>query len=122
MLALPSALRFALLRFLESELRAWYGVMPLWKVFWGYGVLASFVMIGLYAAALSERQAAVQQVLLLFFAVYTAWILVSVWRCADTSDPHWRLIARCLTVAWAGNAILVVLFLQIDLITAYIKS
>ena len=51
MFALPSTLRFALRRFFESELRAWYGLMPLWKVFWGYGVLASLVMIGLYALA-----------------------------------------------------------------------
>ncbi|RTL66681.1 MAG: hypothetical protein EKK41_18100 [Hyphomicrobiales bacterium] len=121
MLSFTSAIRFALLRFFESELRAWYGLMPLWKVFWGYGVLASFVVIALYAVAVSERQAAVQQLLLLFFAVYTTWILVSVWRSADTSDPHWRLIARCLTVAWTGNATLVVLFLQIDLITAHFK-
>lgn len=84
--------------------------------------MASFVMIGLYAIALSERQVAVQQALLMLFIAYTVWILVSVWRCAETSDPHWRLIARCLTVAWAGNATLVVLFLQIDPVAAFIKS
>lgn len=103
-------------------MRACDGLLPLWKVFWGYGVVASFVMIGLYAIALSERQVAVQQALLMLFIAYTVWILVSVWRCAETSDPHWRLIARCLTVAWAGNATLVVLFLQIDPVAAFIKS
>jgi hypothetical protein len=122
MLALRRALGFALLRFFEPELRAWLGLMPLWKVFWGYGVLTSFVMIGLYALALSEGQVAVQQALLILFAGYTAWILVSVWRCAETSDPHWRLIARCLTFAWASNAALVVLFLQLELAVTYIKS
>lgn len=122
MLALRRALSFALLRFFEPELRAWYGLMPLYKVFWGYGVLASSAMIGLYACAISEGRVAVQQALLLFFAVYTAWILVSVWRCAETSDPHWRLIARCLTFAWASNAALVVLFLQLEIVATYIKS
>ena len=122
MLALRRALRSALLRFFEPEVRAWYGLMPLWKVFWGYGVLTSFVMIATYLYALKERQVAVQQVLLVVFAAYTAWILVAVWRCAETSDPHWRLIARCLTFAWASNAALVVLFLQLDLVAAYIKS
>lgn len=78
-------------------------------------------MIGLYAVALGERQIAVQQALLMVFALYTVWILVSVWRCAETSDPQWRLIARCLTVAWAGNAALVVVFLQLDLVAAYIR-
>ena len=121
MLALRRALGFALLRFFKPELRAWHGLMPLWKVFWGYGVLTSFVMIGLYALALSEGQVAVQQALLILFAGYTAWILVSVWRCAETSDPHWGLIARCLTVAWAANAALVVLFLQLDLLVAYVR-
>lgn len=122
MLALKITLRVALLRFFEPELEAWYGHLPLWKVFWGYGVLASSVMIGLYAMAVVEHRLAVQQALLLFFAGYTVWILVSVWRCAEASDPHWQLIARCLTVAWAGNAALVVVFLQLDLVAAYLRS
>jgi hypothetical protein len=61
MLALRRALGLALLRFFETELRAWHGLMPLWKVFWGYGVLTSFVMIGLYALALSKGQVARQR-------------------------------------------------------------
>lgn len=115
-------LRVALFRFFETELRAWHGLLPLWRVFWGYGVLASSVMIGLYAVAAIYRKAAVQQSLLIFFAVYTAWIVVAVWRCAENSEPHWRLIARCLSVAWAGNAIMVVIFLQLDLLASYMSS
>lgn len=115
-------LRTALVRFFETELRAWYGLLPLWQVFWGYGVLASSVMIGLYAMAAIDRQVVAQQTLLIFFAIYTVWILVSVWRCAETAEPHWRLMARCLTVAWASNAVLVVLFQQLDLLTAYVNS
>lgn len=121
MLALRRALRSALLWFFEPELLAWHGLTPLWKVFWGYAVLVSLVMSGLYALALGERQVAVQQALLIFFAGYTVWILVSVWRCAETTDPHWRLIARCLTVTWAANATLVVMFLQLDLVAAYVR-
>ncbi len=114
-------LRAAFQRLFNAELLAWYGLLPLWKVFWGYGVLASSVLIGLYAMAIFEGRPALQQALLIFFAAYTVWILVSVWRCAETSDPHWGLIARCLTVAWAANAALVVLFLQLDLLVAYVR-
>lgn len=90
-------------------------------MFWGYGVLSSTILIGIYAVALSEHQIEVQQALLIVFGAYTAWILVSVWRCAETSDPHWGLIARCLTVAWASNAALVLLFLQLDLVAECIR-
>lgn len=122
MLALRMRFGVALLRFFEPELRAWYGLLPLWQVFWGYGVLVSSVMIGLYAMAIAEHRLAVQQVLLIFFAGYTVWILVSVWRCAEASEPHWRLLARWLTVAWAGNAVMVVSFLQLDLVASYLRS
>jgi hypothetical protein len=112
----------ALCRFFETEIRAWYGLEPLWKVFWVYGVLASSVMIGLYAIALLEERIAVQQLLIVVFAGYTAWILVSVWRCAESSAPLWRTLARSLTVAWAGNSILVLLFLQLGLVAGYITD
>lgn len=122
MLAPKYAVTLVLLKLFEPELRAWYGLLPLWKVFWGYGVAVSCVLAGLYAVAVVEERYAIQQLLLVVFAAYTSWILVSVWRCAETSDPHWRLLARSLTVAWAGNAVLVVMFLQIDLIAASLKS
>lgn len=115
-------LRVALFRCFETELRAWYGLLPLWQVFWGYGVIASAVLIGLYAMAAFNRQIAVQQALLIVFAVYTVWILVAVWRCAEASEPHGRLIVRSLTIAWAVNAIMVVTFLQMDLLTSYIST
>lgn len=115
-------LRIALLRCFEQELKAWHGLLPLWAVFWGYGVFASSVLIGLYIVAVVEHRLFMQQALLILFAGYTAWILVSVWRCAQNSGPHLRLIARCLTVAWAANAVMIVLFLQLDLITACIAS
>jgi hypothetical protein len=110
-----------LLRVFEPEVRAWYGLEPLWKVFWGYGVLASAVIIALYAVATIERRAAMQQLLLMFFAGYTIWILVSVWRCAATSMPIWQTLARSSTVAWAVNAVLVIFFLELDLMADWLR-
>ncbi|MCL4765681.1 MAG: hypothetical protein KJZ80_05580 [Hyphomicrobiaceae bacterium] len=104
------------LRMFESEVRAWHGREPLGKVFWGYGVLASLVLIALYILAAFQGRIIVQQILLVFFAAYTAWILVAVWRCAAAAQPLWRSLARSLTVAWAGNTILVLFFLQLQLL------
>jgi len=109
------------LRLFATEVRAWYGQEPLWKVFWGYGVLASSIMIGLYALATMQGRILVEQLLLVFFAGYTVWILVAVWRCAANSDPLWRTLARSLTVAWAGNTALVVFFLQLEILLEYLS-
>lgn len=103
----------------ESEVRAWQGREPLGKVFWGYGVLVSLVLIALYILAAVQGRIIVQQILLVFFAGYTAWILVAVWRCAAAAQPLWRTLARSLTVAWAGNTILVVFFLQLQLLLEF---
>ncbi len=96
--------------------------MPIWKVFWGYGVCASVVIIGLYAVAAVEHRLALQQTVLIFFALYTAWLPVAIWRCAERSAPQLNLIVRLLTVAWTANTVMVVLFLQLDLITAALQS
>jgi hypothetical protein len=109
------------LRVFATEVRAWYGREPLWKVFWGYGVLASSIVIGLYALATMQGRIVVEQLLLIFFVGYTVWILVAVWRCAENSDPLWRTLARSLTVAWAGNTALVVLFLQLEILLEYLS-
>lgn len=107
-------------KFFAAELRAWRGEQPLWKVFWVYGVVASGVLITFYVIAFYADRIALRQVLLLCFAPYTAWILVSVWRCANnTQERLWSLFARLLTVAWACNTILIVVFLELNLITRY---
>ena len=103
--------------FFSTELRAWRGAEPLGKVFWGYGVLASTVLALFYLIALYEKRIAVQQALLIVLLVYTVWILVAIWRCAEGSI--WGGLARGLTIAWAGNTILVLTFLQMDLVAAY---
>lgn len=107
-------------RIFEPEVRAWFGLEPLWKVFWGYGVLASAVIIALYAVATIERRVAVQQLLLIFFAGYTIWILVSVWRCAAMTII-WQTLARSSIVVWAVNAMLVIFFLELDLIADWLR-
>lgn len=111
-----------LFRFFEPELRAWFGLAPLWKVFWLRGVLASAVTAGFYLSALADHRLAWQQALLTFFAGYTIWLLAAVWRCAGNSAPLWCAIARSLTVAWAGNAALLVAFLEFDLVAASLKA
>ena len=109
----------AVLAAFATELRAWHGREPLWRVFWGYGVLASAILALLYVLAVRQERVIVQQILLVLFAGYTAWILVAVWRCAENSDALWRALARSLTVAWAANTVLVLAFLQLDLPAAY---
>jgi len=108
--------------FFATEIRSWRGEEPLWKVFWGYGVVTSGILTAIYAAAIYNVYVALQQALLLCFAAYTIWILISVWRCAgNTQERFWGLLARFLTVAWAGNTIMVLTFLQIDLAMKYLE-
>ena len=108
--------------FFAAEVRAWRGEEPLWKVFWVYGVATSIAIVVLYVVAFYDGHIALRQVLLPCFAAYTAWILVSVWRCADNTDEKlWSTLARFLTLAWAGNTILVLTFLQLNLLRIYLQ-
>jgi hypothetical protein len=104
--------------FFSTEIRAWHGEEPLWKVFWVYGVLASVGLALFYLLAMDEKRVVMQQVLLMALAGYTVWILVAIWRCAENS--RWGALARGLTIAWAANTMLVLAFLQVDLLAAYI--
>jgi hypothetical protein len=102
--------------FFAPELRAWRGEMALWKVYWGYGVFTSALLGLLMLEAMREHRPWWQQSLLLALALYTVWILIAVWRCAAHAAPHWRFFARLSTFVWAGNAILVLGFLELDLL------
>jgi hypothetical protein len=102
--------------FFAPELRAWRGEMALWKAYWGYGVATSVLLGLLMLEALREHRPLLQQTLLIALAGYTAWILIVIWRCSAQASPHWRFFARLSTVAWAGNAVLVLGFLQLELI------
>src|SRR5450830_1552484 len=108
--------------FFAAEIRAWHGEEPFWKVFWVYGVATSVTIVVIYVIAFYDGHIALRQVLLPCFAAYTAWILVSVWRCAsNTNEKLWSTLARFLTVAWAGNTILVLIFLQLNLLIKYFQ-
>lgn len=102
--------------FFAPELRAWRGEMPLWKVYWGYGVFASALLALLFLEAMREHRPWLQQAILAALALYTGWILIAVWRCAAKEKAHWRFFARLSTVVWACNTILVLGFLQLELI------
>jgi hypothetical protein len=115
----PSMTHFAA-RFFAPELAAWRGQQPLWRVFWLYGVAVSSAMIATYLLAFLAEAVALRQILLLCFIPYTVWILVSIWRCSNNvHEQFWRMLARLLTVAWACNAILIVIFVEMNLITHY---
>jgi hypothetical protein len=60
----------AVLTVFATELRAWHGSEPLWKVFWGYGVVASSILALFYVLAAREERVIVQQILLILFAGY----------------------------------------------------
>lgn len=78
------------------------------------------MLITFYVIAFYVDRIALRQVLLFCFAPYTTWILVSVWRCANNTEERiWGLFARLLTVAWACNTILILIFLPLNLITKY---
>ncbi|WP_232219990.1 hypothetical protein [Novilysobacter concretionis] len=55
--------------------------------------------------------------LLLFLLAYTAWIVFAVWRAApNAKDPRYGVLARALTVVWAINTVLLVFFLELQLL------
>lgn len=109
----------ALSEFFRPEIRVLRGEMPLRIVFWGYGVVASSVIIVLYGTAVAMGQIIFQQLLLILASFYTAWILVGIWRCSPNADQFWGNLARWMTVAWALNSALIIIFLQLDLLVQY---
>lgn len=94
----------------------WNGTGPLAPLYWGWGVAASIVLAGLVAIPplmgwVGPGWAIIGAPVLM---AYTAWIQVSVWRCADNiANPAplgieravWSTLARVLTVGWAINAV-----------------
>jgi hypothetical protein len=97
----------------------WRGHGPLWKVYWLYGVLGSWILTAILLIILGRGLTAgfLFQIVLILLAVYTVWIVVSVWRCAfNVENENYAYIARALTVAWAINAALVLGFLELELI------
>lgn len=110
------------MRFLAPERRVWRGHAPLRAVFWGYGVAVSSVLGVLFFTAFDLGEIAVQQVLIIVSALYTTWILVGIWRCAANAGRLWGDLARLLTVAWALNTALVLMFLQVDVLERFLTQ
>lgn len=99
--------------------RYWRGEGPLWKAFWLYGVIPSNIATGLVAWGLASGRIGrgVVAALIVLLMMYTVWVLVSIWRCADNARTEfYGVMARALTAAWALNAVLVSVFLLLDLI------
>lgn len=93
----------------------WSGTGRLAPLYWGWGVAASIVIAAVVAVpplvGWAGRGWAMLGVMVLM--LYTFWILVAVWRCADNIDTPtpfgvdraiWSAMARALTVGWAINA------------------
>lgn len=103
----------------------WLGNGALWRVFWLYGVLISIGLAGFIAAAGLLHWVALPGLIAMLagLALYTGWILVSIWRCAENIEGRpfdvepglWTWLARWLTVAWAVNvAVLSILLVQMS--------
>jgi hypothetical protein len=101
---------------LRPQIRAWRGEAPLALTFWGHGVFVSLIQILAYIDALYRHAETLQQGLLTVFMLYTGWVLVAIWRCAARTAQPWGTIAQLATITWAGNALLVAGFLQLDLL------
>lgn len=111
-----------------APLRYWRGEGPLWMAFWVYGVAVNLAIAAAISIALSGGMAGfgmevfgtasfgTAQALLALFAAHTVWSVVTVWRCApNAEDPLFGQIARALTIAWAINVFLLLVFLEADL-------
>lgn len=97
----------------------WRGEGPLWRVFWLWGVIGSWILAALFLGAVLTLGISWPLYIVtgIVMITYTAWILVSVWRCAPNVDAeHWGVIARALTFAWALNVVFVGAFLGLDLL------
>ena len=93
----------------------WRGKGPLWKVFWLYGVLVSVGLAVLIATAAFQHWVALPGLIAMIvgLVIYTIWVVVSIWRCADNIEgcpfgykpALWSSLSRALTVAWLINAL-----------------
>jgi len=106
-----------LARLFRPEIDAWRGRRSLTTVFWGYGVIVSICLLILHASAMQRQQLLTQQILILVSAVCTTWILTAIWRTAARDNSYCAKLARGLTVAWAVNSFMVLVFPQLDLVS-----
>lgn len=109
-----------LARIFSPEVLIWRGDAPLSRVFWGYGVLLSTILLSAYGATIYLGMPRAEQVLLICLGLYTVWILVAIWRSAEGVNNVWSVLARMLTVAWAVNIVMILLFRELELLTLFL--
>ncbi|WP_289042310.1 hypothetical protein [uncultured Aliiroseovarius sp.] len=109
-----------LTRFFAAEIQMWQGNAPLKRVFWCHGVILSNVLLSIYGATIYLGWPLAEQFLLVILALYMLWILVAIWRCAAGTETVWGLFARMLTIAWAVNTTMILLFRELDLIMLFL--
>lgn len=83
---------------------------PLWRVFWLWGVVVSWILFALFLAAVQSLGITWGLFLVsgIVMLPYTVLILTGVWQCAyNCGNPFWGMAARGLTLIWALNVGLV---------------
>lgn len=97
--------------------RIWRGECSLGPVFWLYGVLGSALLSVLFLFTRDHEGVTGQQALLGILALYTIWVIGSIWRSAKRAEvDHLHASARAFTVAWTINAVLLLGFFEVDLL------
>jgi len=82
------------------------GHAPLWKAFWLWGVVLSWILFAVFAGLASTMGITwgLFALATIVMVPYTAWILVSVWQCAfNVGNDLWGYLARFLTIVWSLN-------------------
>lgn len=89
---------------------------PLWKVFWLYGVIPSSALwLAVYWLVNNHELPGATLGMLVFLLVYTAWIVMAVWKVAPSAkDPRYGVMAQALTVGWAINTVLIAFFVGLQ--------
>ena len=78
----------------------------LWRVFWLWGVVGSWILFAVFYTALQATGVtwALFVVSAIVMLPFTTWILTSVWMCAQNVENRmWGDAARFLTFIWALN-------------------
>ena len=94
---------------------------PLWKVFWLWGVVGSWILFAIFLFAVQSLGITWPLVIItgIVMLPYSVWILASVWQCApNVRNDFWANLARFLTLVWALNLGVVAGFLLKGLIVA----
>ena len=90
---------------------------------WGYGVLVGWLVARLFVLFYNLDLPWLQQLVLGFLLIHSGWIVIAVWRCAPNASQEWHgLLARAMTIAWALNAAFMLLFLELDFLSARLQT